>query len=86
MSTTELLYKFIQLGLGSIDSFDIPDNPQWAEMIDLARGQGVIAITFDGYQRLGLQGVLPEIETMRWYGYANLVSRPLKSHLYAYYQ
>jgi hypothetical protein len=73
MSTKEKLYKFIQLGLGSIEPFDIPANVEWKELVELASAQGVVAISFDGYQKLGVQGILSEIDFMRWYGYSNLV-------------
>lgn len=73
MDTKETLNKLIQLGLGSVNDFNLPKNANWNELIDISLAQGVCAIAFDGFHKLSVEGVVPEMLLMKWYGMFNLI-------------
>lgn len=73
MDTKETLNKLIQLGLGSINDFNLPKDANWNELIDISLEQGVCAIAFDGFHKLSIEGVVPEMLLMKWFGMANLI-------------
>ena len=44
MGTKEILYKLIQVSLGSISTFDLPKEVDWNGLIDISLEQGVCAV------------------------------------------
>lgn len=72
MSTQETIYNFLQVGLKTRSIFNLPQGIDWNELVEIVTSQGVAALSFAGFQRLNIKGVIPEIETMRWFGCSNI--------------
>lgn len=52
MGTKEILYKLIQVSLGSISTFDLPKEVDWNGLVDVSLEQGVCPVAFDGFNKL----------------------------------
>lgn len=73
ISYRSTLSKLIQVGLGTLESFELPKNIDWDSLIAYSLEQGVCAISFDGFHKLHVEGVVPELLLMKWYGMSNLI-------------
>lgn len=51
MGTKEILYKLIQVSLGSISTFDLPKEVDWNGLVDVSLEQGVCPVAFDGFNK-----------------------------------